>query len=514
MRIHLYTLHLLLTVATAAGAQNQVVIDSLNKLLTNKTGSDRYPPLYELAFEYIDRDNERALQIIQEAEDAALLSGYSLLIVKSMRVKAQVLSRLERFSESIVCGEKALSIAGNNAFYNEQAMVLNSLGGPYAFHLRFDKALEYFFEALHLARAAGDSSLFATAMHNIGLIHYRLENYETALHYLLRALETSHLINEVRYDELRNISLCYAYLKDFDNAEYYLKESLKKCGPSCSDKGIMKSKFAEGLVSYCKEDYDMATLQLFESYALAQKLESIRFQLEIIYLLTDMQLKQKKIHQAKNLLMDGERLIARGSGLNLEKLRIFNMLFKMHLAAGNYREGAFYQNKYITLKDSLQSYGLTTRLMEIESKFKQKENREIIAKQSEIIKLKEQVIARQQILNAVTGLLVLITGAFLFFLFQNYRKKKKLNIVLDQRVKERTHELEVSRNILLSQLRQKDLIISRISGRVREQVRTLKALHSTAMGELSDPIALQYIQRIDVASLQIERCLISSTSKD
>jgi hypothetical protein len=53
-----------------APCQNQRVVDSLTRLLTTKVAGDRYEPLYELAFEYLDRDNRHAFQIIEEAETA------------------------------------------------------------------------------------------------------------------------------------------------------------------------------------------------------------------------------------------------------------------------------------------------------------------------------------------------------------------------------------------------------------------------------------------------------------
>ena len=78
-------------------------MDSLQTVLKNQTGAERYPTLHRLAIEYVDVDNVKALEVISQAVDVALISRDTLSIVKSLRAKAQILSRLGRV-------EKVLSI--------------------------------------------------------------------------------------------------------------------------------------------------------------------------------------------------------------------------------------------------------------------------------------------------------------------------------------------------------------------------------------------------------------------
>ena len=60
MMTRLISLFLLIMMSTTSLAQDAQIVDSLTQLLTKKVGADRYEPLYELAFEYIDRDNLKA----------------------------------------------------------------------------------------------------------------------------------------------------------------------------------------------------------------------------------------------------------------------------------------------------------------------------------------------------------------------------------------------------------------------------------------------------------------------
>lgn len=65
----------LLFVATHGVSQNQKVVDSLERVLTTATGSDRWSPLIDLAIEFVDNDNDRALSFIEQAHSTALTSG-------------------------------------------------------------------------------------------------------------------------------------------------------------------------------------------------------------------------------------------------------------------------------------------------------------------------------------------------------------------------------------------------------------------------------------------------------
>ena len=69
--------------------------------LENKGEGEEYLALYELAVDYIDKDNGMALELIQKAEHAAMLSGNSLGVVKTTRTKGQIFVRSGRFDDLI-----------------------------------------------------------------------------------------------------------------------------------------------------------------------------------------------------------------------------------------------------------------------------------------------------------------------------------------------------------------------------------------------------------------------------
>jgi hypothetical protein len=99
--------------------------------------------------------------------------------------------------------------------------------------------------------------------------------------------------------------------------------------------------------------------------------------------------------------------------------------------------------------------------------------------------------------------IALITVAFLIFLYLDYRRKRDLNIMLDQKIKERTRELESSRDELMRAVKEQDLRIHRASKDFSETMSTIKGLCVTGMIEVTDPTACSYMKMIDKSFVQL-----------
>lgn len=141
--------------------------------------------------------------------------------------------------------------------------------------------------------------------------------------------------------------------------------------------------------------------------------------------------------------------------------------------------------------------------------FQERENIEKIAEQNEVLVLKEEIIYRQWVLNIVTGFLGFTTLALLIFVFRNYRQKRSLNVILDRKIKERTHQLELSRDELLKAFRERDILITRASDDINETLSTIRGLCLTGAKDVSDPAALLYMDEIDKTSHHLARNLKS-----
>jgi hypothetical protein len=90
--------------------------------------------------------------------------------------------------------------------------------------------------------------------------------------------------------------------------------------------------------------------------------------------------------------------------------------------------------------------------------------------QNEILILKEQVIYRQRIFNLAIVVVCLLLVAFAFVLWRNIKRKKKINRILDSKVRERTKELEVNRDALQRASLERDALINKASIDIRSSI--------------------------------------------
>lgn len=495
--------------------QNQKTIDSLTLSLGKQTGSGRFSALYNLAFEYVHHDNTKALTIIQEAEQTAMLSGDSVKIVTSRRVHGYILYLLNRPQEAISIIEPLLQNSDLQTFGNEYLMIMNLAAACYGLTAQFDKGLECQFHLLEEAQRTGNNKFISVGFRNMGFVYYKLKDYKKAMHLMKKSLESDPK-SQANIVNLVNISLCYAHLMSFDTARIYLAQAVTSCEGDCPADIRMHSKYSSGYINYGLGRYEHARVDFLESLALAKQIDHTRMQLDNIYQLAKIFIKKDEIQTAWSYLREGERLIQSGTPYNLEIIKVYEQLSELYVSMRDFQRASFYQSRYITLKDSLYNEAVINSLMAIESKHLEQENEFTIAEQQKAIHLNEEIMDRQYKLNLLSVVVVVLTIAIIIFLLGNHHKNRELNVLLERKVQERTAELEVNRRELLRKLRQRELSIVRASAHIREKVNTLKGLCVAAGEDILDPTARQYVERINSSSNQIEnylRCVLAEGVK-
>jgi tetratricopeptide (TPR) repeat protein len=498
----LFFLPAIIALSAPVYGQNQKVVDSLYSVLETQSGGERFLALYDLTFEYLNSERSQALSLIRQAEAAALLTGDSLWIVKSKRVKGQLLYLLERSLESQSILYEVLQIARRNNFAREQSYTEIILGTSHLYVGNYDKALKHYFDALALSEALDDEKQVGAVYHNIGVAYYKIKDYRRALDYYLESYRI-YRANDAKtvdsYLALSNISLCYAHLGDFSSARISLAKSMQGCKSDCSDRLSINIEYSLGLIAYGEGKYDAAALSFLKSYSRAKENHDTRFQFDNIYLLTEIYLRAKHFQKAEELLLEAEKLISAGASFNLEIIKIYSRFSQLYLATQDYKKASVYQFRYIQLKDSIYNEELTTNLMRVQAEFMERENAAKIAGQAEVLRLNQEVIRHQRGLNIASGFLMAAVATILVFLLKNYREKRTLNILLEKKVKERTLELELNHDCLQRTINEADLRLCRLSRTIASTKNTIAGLCCTAAREISEPLAQSYLERIHMA---------------
>ncbi len=403
---------------------------------------------------------------------------------------------------SLILSSEILPIARRNKYTIELKSILNGLAFVSIAKANYDKALKYLFESLELKKADGDKFEISVALHNIGLVYYKLKDRDKALNYYQEALNLKNEIDN-KYDLdilLVNIGLCYAYNNRFSEASKYIAEGFVKCGKDCSDNLLVQGSLGYGIIFFYEKEFSKAEQQFLKSYALSKKVSDERFQLENTIWLSEIYILNNQFSLAEKYLKEAEAIIGKNSPFNLELIRIYAQLFKLYQKNRDFEKIALYQNKYISLKDSVFNEELTKNLTKAEVEYQEKENRTRIESQNKILALNEEVMYRQKIANASVGAIAFLVIILSVILAKNNQHKQFVNKLLDERVKERTKELEMNRDALQRAWQERDVLISKASSDIQSSIATLKGLCFLGAREIDHPKATEYWKQLDNTS--------------
>lgn len=485
-------------------------IDSLKSLLTGETGAKRVEILRALAYEYVDVNNEMAKQVGFEAFLLASNLRDSTLIVKAGLVFASPLRRLGLVDSAIQIYSTLIPMARDHKLTTDLMLLLNSLGLSYLVSAQYDKALQAFFESLEMRKRSGTPIEIERVLSNIGNVYYKLKDYDAALIYYYQCLAAKNRRNDrAELNQLySNIAHAYSYKNDLVTARYYVDKSIDGCRKeNCPSELKMATAFCLGFIYYNSNNFKDAEIQFFKSYRLAKNNKNARFQLDNIDLLSQIHLKRDNIDEAIEYLKEAEELIRNGAPYNLELIKIYNRLCETYRRKDDFRKVAFYQAKYIQLKDSIYNEELTTNLMKISADYVTRENKMRIASQEQVLMLNKKVMNNQKLLNVFFGCMAVMAMLLVVLLFKSNKQKRMINKVLDEKVKQRTRQLEENQNALLRASEEKKIIIERTSLDMKSSLASIKGLCHVALHEVSDPDVKQYIIKVNTMTGQLASSL-------
>lgn len=272
--------------------------DSLkSELSRTRDVAKRHILTYEIAYELFDVNNEEAVSYIDTAYTLALDLSDSVRIVKSGRLRGQLLRRVGRLEDAIEQLNTILPVSKRINLTDEEKLILNALAISYSYVGRYDRALDYNFRSLEIREREGSLKDISIALNNIGVTYFRMRDFEHALEFYNRSLDAKlKSNNDFDLDRLYiNIGLTYSYLSSFDKAKKIIEKGFKACGDKCKDQIVLEGEFCLAGVSNWQNKFDEAKLHCAKSLDIARKIGDKRFQAENYLLMGTIHRKEKKI---------------------------------------------------------------------------------------------------------------------------------------------------------------------------------------------------------------------------
>ena len=510
-------------------AYSQTKIDSLKTLLEKTSGQARYDVLLNLTFELSGTDDTKGLVYANEAVILALKSGDSLEIVRSTRIKAQMLRRLDDLQASITLLNQVLPCASRNHFEDEEKKILNTLALAHTFRAEYDEALKYHFRSLVIRERQGKKDEISIALNNIGLVYFKLKNYEKALDYYEQCLSLKKEIQDT-YDLDRlliNIGLCYNQLNHYKKARNFIEDGFAFCNKDCSDAIRIEGEFGLGVSYFIESETahdDALRLKskeyFLKSYEIAKKKDDKRWQLENLVYLSRIYTNMNMVADAKRSLGEAES-IATETDYNLLLIEIYKAFSILFNQTKEFEAAALYQEKYIELKDSIYNESLIKNLSKIQTDYEQRENIATIA-------AKEEVIKQQRDLNIAIAIIAMLAGLLVLVLQRSNRTIKRVNAqlseakevieeqnklledknkYLDKEVESKTVDLERVNQSLKQVNDELDNFIYKTSHDIRGPLASLKGMCNVALMDVKDPVALDYLSKLDTTAERLNTIL-------
>lgn len=501
-------------------------IDSLKKLLPTKVGAERFDVLFNLSREATSESWTDALKYAEEANELAFEIGDSLKIVKSLRLKGQILRRLEKLDQAISEFDRAYLIANRHRnsvdFLSEIKYILNGLAIAYTLLANYDEALDFHFKSLVIREAEGNKAEISVTLNNIGIVYFKLRNYEKAKEYFVKSLKLKREVSDT-YDLdklLLNLGMSNIHLHNYDEAIGFINQGFSVCDSTCADDVVVEGEFGLGVAYFGKKEIDIAEKHFTKSFHLAENTNYKRFQAENLVYLAKIAIQRNDTENARRFLNQSE-IVADSSGYNQLRIDTYRQFYILYNQIKDYENASIYQNRYITLKDSLIGEDLVKNIAKIQTNFEEREN-------LNTIKLREEDLSRQRNLNIAIGLIAVLAGLLVFVLYrsnsitrrvnsalsdakavietQNHRLQN-INRELDAKVKEKTadlqkanEDLDKANKALVRVNDELDNFIYKTSHDIRGPLASLKGICSVALMDVKDPLALDYLTKLDVSS--------------
>jgi tetratricopeptide (TPR) repeat protein len=399
--------------------------------------------------------------------------------------------------------EEVLPIGARNKIKNDEYLkeymnLLRSISIIHTFQGNYSNALTYSLQCLSISELIGIDADICNNLNNTGIIYYKLSNPEKAIEYFTKALELSVATkNQSFLDRLYiNLGLSYNSKKEYAIAEDLIKKGLALCNKQCTTESKMEAAFGLGQIYFNLKLNGAAEMSAQSSFQFAKAINESRYQAENLLLLGRIALAKSDAPVAESYLLES-RKIAKDIKDFAILIEVYKHCYLLAIVQKDLEKEAYFKGRYIDLKDSVYNKDLIKNITKTTSAFDERGNLQTINRQENIIK--------QQRLQSI--LITIISGMFLFIiilLYSNYRKKVKFEVILEERIKIRTVELENSRYELEQYTLEQKNFIQKTYTENKSVLATIQGIFSMAKREVSDALALQYFSKISEATLQLE----------
>ena len=411
----------------------------------------------------VDRLNYLADSLSEKQTDSALaISHKALLLAKDISYKKGI---AESINNIAVCED----VKGNSV-----------------------EAIKQFIIAIKLFEELKDTNKIAQCYSQMGISYFFQYQYENAQLYYQKAIDLYLKTNNKKElaGVLINQGIVYTYINKNDEAEKNYLNALSIYQEENNIAGLSPTYNSLAKIYYAKKEYEKA-IQYYkqsESYSLQSNnlfnLIPTYNSLAIVYK------ELKKYNEAKNYSSKSIDISKQIGALEREMFcheTMSDILFAM----GDYKNAYESFKNYSIIKDSIFTSDKNDAIAEMQAKFDVEKNQQKVKEIELQKKIDDEANTKQRLVLIVLIIVILISLVFTMILFRN---KQKVN-----------HLLKQKNEAIQANLEQKEMMMSEIHHRVKNNLQMVSSILDLQARDLTDEKSMRVIEdslsRINAISL-------------
>lgn len=429
-------------------------VDSLETLLDrSRKDTARIMVLNELATLQYRVDPEAALAYSQEAIDLSTTLGYTDGLAAAEKNAGLGQYMLGNYADAVRYWESSLDHYDELGNDKLVANLISNLGSVYYTMGQSERAVEFYIRSLKMAEKIDDKNRIATLLLNIGSVYSEQAGaLDTARSYYMRAMEIG---EELGYDELlglgyMNLGQLHFKMEAYDSALHYFETSLDY---HTSNIDIAASLNDIGRIYLVKDQYRKAKVYQLDALDLARKEQA---QFEVVKILLGLASTQTELGHADSAIVyfDEAKNIARDIGLNYELSTAYEGLAESYADVRDYRNAY----KFLALQNDidntiyrLEAEDKTQSLMFSYQLDKKQSEIEILEQASVIDQLRSRRQRGMIIATSVFGILIFLLAIGIYNRMRYVRKTNHKIELQKRQIEDQRDEIQAQRDLALTQ---------------------------------------------------------------
>jgi len=424
-----------------------------------------------------------------------VLSQTDTIKINSLNKRSENLSKVDVDSSSYLAQE-ALTLAKEANFKRGIASATKNLAICNYVNGKSDVAIKQFIEAIKLFEDLKDINELAHCYSQMGIAYYLQYQYDNALKYYEKSIELYRKTTNKKdlAGVYINQGISYTYVKKMDLAEINYNEALKIYQEINYEPGFAPAYNSLAKIYYAKKEYVKAIsyYKLAEQYSIKS---NNKYHLITNYNSLAMCYKELKEYETAKSYSEKSITISKEVGSVERELFCHETMADILFSMGDYKNAyASFQN-YASLKDTLFNQDKNDAIAEMQAKFDVEKNQQKVKEIELQKKIDDETNAKKQLLLVVVIVVILISLIFTIILFRN---KQKVNSLLEQK-----------NAAIQANLEQKEMMMSEIHHRVKNNLQMVSSILDLQARDLTDEKSIQVIEdslsRINAISLIHQR---------